>query len=245
MWNCASILGFGTFRTPTLKAFLLVAIAATTGLSAGQENPRNISHSHRSSGNSEFQEAEALIEKGEFAQAAAIIQRQLEQNPTSVEGYNLLGIAYTDAKDFTRANEAFQQALKLAPNSARTHNNLGNLYVAQNKLDLAEKEFKSVLSTAPTNRDANYNMGLLLMAKGMPIPAIPHFQRVQPQNVETRFNLVRAYLQADKTAEALQQRAHFPPRTSPTSNCISRSAFCWLVQSNTSRRNWNWNRPTP
>lgn len=142
MWNCASILGFGTFRTPTLKAFLLVAIAATTGLSAGQENPRNISHSQRSSGNSEFQKAEALIEKGEFAQAAAIIQRQLEQNPTSVEGYNLLGIAYTDAKDFTRANEAFQQALKLAPNSARTHNNLGNLYVAQNKLDLAEKEFK-------------------------------------------------------------------------------------------------------
>ena len=143
MWNCASILGFGTFRTPTLKAFLLVAIAATTGLSAGQENPRNISHSQRSSGNSEFQKAEALIEKGEFAQAAAIIQRQLEQNPTSVEGYNLLGIAYTDAKDFTRANEAFQQALKLAPNSARIHNNLGNLYVAQNKLDLAERSSKA------------------------------------------------------------------------------------------------------
>jgi tetratricopeptide (TPR) repeat protein len=202
MWDCASILGFRTFRRPALKVFLVVAMAANALASFSQERTSNIDRRH--SGTPVFQEAQSLIEKGDFAQAAGILQRQLEQDPSSVEGYNLLGIAYTDAKDFEHADEAFQRALKLAPNSSRTHNNLGNLYVAQNKLDLAEKEFKTVLSAAPTNRDANYNMGLLLLAKGTPAAAIQHFQRVQPQNVETRFNLIRAYLQADKIAEALQ-----------------------------------------
>jgi tetratricopeptide (TPR) repeat protein len=46
-------------------------------------------------------------------------------------------------------------------------------------------------------------LGLLLLAKGKPLAAIQYFQRVHPLTVETRFNLVRAYLQAGKTAEAL------------------------------------------
>jgi len=60
------------------------------------------------------------------------------------------------------------------------------------------------LSVSPANRDANYNLGLLLLAKGSAAAAIPHFQRVRPQTAESQLNLVRAYLLADKTAEALK-----------------------------------------
>ncbi len=98
-----------------------------------------------------------------------------------MEGYNLLGIVCTGEKDYDRALDAFQQALKLAPDSTKTHNNLGNLYVTQQKLDLAEKEFTRVLRLVPANRDANYNLGLLLLARGAPVAAIQHFQRVHPQ----------------------------------------------------------------
>ena len=41
----------------------------------------------------------------------------------------------------------------------------------------------------PGNREANYNLGLVLMAQRLPAEAIPHFQRVRPANVPTRFNL--------------------------------------------------------
>jgi tetratricopeptide (TPR) repeat protein len=153
---------------------------------------------------SSFHQAEELIQKGLFPQAVDILESELKDSPRSVEAYNLLGIAYAGEKNYQRASDSFQLALKLAPNSTRTHNNLGNLYVQQQKLDLAEKEFQRVLSIAPTNRDANYNLGLLLLARGAPGAAIRHFQRVRPANVETRFNLVRAYLQANKTADALQ-----------------------------------------
>ncbi len=153
---------------------------------------------------SPLQQAEELIQQGRFDEAKKLIEEQLHLNPSSVEAYNLEGIIYTDEKDYVRAIDAFQKALKLAPNSTKTHNTLGNLYVTQQKLDLAEEEFKKVLDIAPANRDANYNLGLLLLAKGEPVAAIQHFQRVHPATIETRFNLVRAYFQTGKTAEALQ-----------------------------------------
>jgi tetratricopeptide (TPR) repeat protein len=152
----------------------------------------------------QFQEAEELLRQGLIEQAKEKMQQALERNPSSVEGYNLLGIICSDQKDFTSALEAFQQALKLDPNSTRTRNNLGSVYVAQEKPDLAEKEFRTVVRIDPANRDGNYNLGLVLMAKGQPAEAISHFQRVRPGNVETRFNLIRAFLQAHRPTEGLK-----------------------------------------
>src|SRR5713226_3701684 len=71
------------------------------------------------------------------------------------------------------------------------------------------KEFRTVLRLAPANRDGNYNLGLVLMAKGLPAEAISHFQRVRPANVETRFNLIRAFFQARRTAEGLKVATEF------------------------------------
>src|SRR3984893_5881444 len=149
-------------------------------------------------------EAETLLDQGQLEEAKKKILEELGRDPKSVEGYNLLGIVYSDEKDYTDALDAFQYALKLSPSSSSTHNNLGNLYVAQHKLELAEKEFTAVLRLDPANRDANYNLGLVLMAQGAPGKAILHLQRVRPTNPETRFNLTRAYLRAGRTAEGLK-----------------------------------------
>ena len=151
-----------------------------------------------------LQDAGALIQQGQFEQARKILEEQVALDPSNVEAYNLLGIVCTNQKDFDRAADAFQHALKLAPEATKIQNNLGNLYVAQKKFDLAETEFKNVLRVSPSNRDANYNLGLVLMAKGTPVAAIQHFQRVHPVTIEVRFNLIRAYLEAGKTSEGLQ-----------------------------------------
>jgi len=156
---------------------------------------------------SDFQQVEALMQQGRLDEAKARIQDDLRRDPSNVEAYNLLGIIESDQQDYVSADEAFQAALKLAPTSAKTHNNLGNVYVSQKKLDLAEKEFRTVLRLDPGNQDGNYNLGLLLMAKGSPAEAIPHFERVRPASVATRFNLIHAYLQTNRTAEALRMAA--------------------------------------
>jgi tetratricopeptide (TPR) repeat protein len=152
-------------------------------------------------------EAQALVSEGQVAEAQRKIQEELQQNPGNAEAYDLLGVISVSEKNYAGALEAFQHALKLEPNSTRTRNNVGNVYVAQGKFDLAEQEFRTVLRAAPANRDANYNLGLLLLAQGAPAKAILHFQRVRPANLETKFNLTRAYLQAGQTTEGLKSAA--------------------------------------
>ncbi len=193
-------------RRPGLGLIFALAIVSFFGAgSAAQQSPPVRSAARPvSKAPSPFLEAETLLRQGSVAEAKVKIEEQLKLNPSSVEGYNLLGIAYGSEKDYDNALEAFQHALKLDPDSARTHNNLGNVYVAQEKFDLAEKEFGQVLRVDPGNREANYNLGLVLMARRLPAEAIPHFQRVRPADVATRFNLVRAYFQAGHTAEGLR-----------------------------------------
>ncbi len=151
-----------------------------------------------------LQSVKTLVQQGHLEEAKTKVLEELQQNPSSVDGYNLLGIIESEQQDYSNALAALQKALQLAPNSTKTHNNLGNVYLAQKKFDLAEKEFRTVLRLDPGNRDGNYNLGLLQMAKGSPAEAIPYFERVRPKDLETRFNLIRAYLQSKRTAEALR-----------------------------------------
>ena len=153
---------------------------------------------------SAFAEAETLLNQGSVEEAKKEIREQLALNPSSVEGYNLLGIIYSGEKNYPAALDAYQHALKVDPDSTSTHNNLGNLQVNEGRLDLAEQEFRKVLQLDPANRDGNYNLALVLMAKGSPAEAIARLQRVHPPSLETRFNLIRAYLQAGRTAEGLK-----------------------------------------
>jgi tetratricopeptide (TPR) repeat protein len=151
-----------------------------------------------------FQQVELLIQQGHLDEAKTKMLAELRANPSSVEGNNLLGIIDASQQDYPDALAAFQKALTLAPNSTKTRNNLGNVYVATQKLDLAEKQFRAVLRLDPVNRDGNYNLGVLLMAKGTPSEAIPYLERVQPANIETSFNLIRALLQSERTAQAIR-----------------------------------------
>ncbi len=189
-------------RTCILTAFVFLPLCQAHAAQHQASQKQSSQRSSKTSAN--YQQIETLVQQGHLDEAKAKIQEELQRSPSSVDGYNLLGIIESDQQDYAGALEAFQHALKLAPNSAETHNNLGNVYVAQKKIDLAEKEFRSVLRVEPRNRDANYNMGVLLMARGSPAEAIPLFERVRPANLATSFNLIHAYFQSERTAEALR-----------------------------------------
>jgi len=151
-----------------------------------------------------FQQEQELLRQGHLDEAKAGMLEELKRDPSSVDGYNLLGIIEADAQNYSGAIAAFQKALQLAPHSTKTLNNLGNVYVAQNMPDLAANEFQTVLRLDPANRDAQYNLGLLLLTKGSAAEAIPHLERVRPQDTQTRLNLIRAYLGAKRAADGLR-----------------------------------------
>ena len=183
-----------------LSLFLIAASDAGAIAQQPQKQPSSPS-------STEFRDVEVLLQQNKLAEARALVEEDLKQHPSSVEGRNLLGIIAANQQDDATALAAFNQALRLDPKSTRTLNNLGNVYVAEKKLDLAERQFRTVLRLDPANRDANYNLGVLLLSKGEAQQAILHFERVRPPNLPTSFNLIRAYLQTKRTADALRMAA--------------------------------------
>src|SRR6266542_1994409 len=149
-------------------------------------------------------QAKILFQEGRLAEADTAIADYLRLHPSSVDAYNLLGIIRSNERNYPAALDAFQHALTLDSRSTKTHNNLANLYASAGKNELAEAEFRKTLAIAPSDRDANYNLALLLMEKGSPVTAISYFQRVRPATLESRLNLVRAYLRANQITEGLK-----------------------------------------
>ena len=155
----------------------------------------------QNSSSTPFHEAQSLFEQHRLAEARTEALEQLKAHPTA-DGYNLLGIIESSQQDFPAAIESFEHALRLKPGLPKTLNNLGNAYAAQRQWDLAEREFRAALRTDPASADANYNLGVLLLMKGSSAEAIPHLQLVHTP--QAQMNLVRAYLQAHRTADALR-----------------------------------------
>ena len=174
-------------------------------VASGQTSTAQNATAQSANEKSPFPRIEQLIRQGSLDRAKTEIQEQIARQPNSVEAYNLLGIICVEQKDFPCAQDAFQHALQLRPGSAPARNDLGNVYVAEGKADLAAKEFRTILRSDPANRDANYNLGLLLLSQNQASQALLHLERVHPANMATRLNLIRAYLQAGKTAEGLRE----------------------------------------
>jgi tetratricopeptide (TPR) repeat protein len=150
-----------------------------------------------------FRQAEQLLQNGSPDQAREKVEQALKLNPRSAEGFNLLGLIYGQEKKYALAADAFQKALRIKPRSTEIHNNFGNTYLLEQKFDAAEKEFRASLSLDPANRDANYNLGMALLSERRSKEAIRYFERVHPPDAGTLLNLVRAYLQAGETKEAI------------------------------------------
>ncbi len=191
-------------RARWARAIALGVILSSAMGSIAQQKPANSS--------ADFKEAEALIQQRRFAEAKTETLEQIKRHPSSVEGYNLLGMIQVNQRDYAAAIGSFEKALQLNPRSTKTHNNLGSLYVAEQQLDSAEKEFGTALRVDPADSEANYNLGVLLMMKGSPAAAIPHFERVHPASTEVSVNLIRAYFQTRRTADALRAATELSQR---------------------------------
>ena len=154
-----------------------------------------------------FAEAQQALDRGDLASALLDVQKGLRDQPRSVTGLNLLGIALAQQGKNERALEAFKTALNINPRFVATRNDLGKLYLVLKQPELAELQFRAALREAPADRDANYSLGVLLLSRGRASEAVRCFRRIQPPDPDTLFNLVRAYLNAGETGAGLRTAA--------------------------------------
>jgi tetratricopeptide (TPR) repeat protein len=196
--KAASVQGGIYSRAHAVLACILVVVLSPIA------SPAAVAQQKSSKAPDDFAQPAMLAQQGRFAEAKTATLEVLEHHPSSIEGYNLLGIIETNQQDYAGALLAFKKALQIAPNSVKTYNNIGNVCVAMKDPVSAEKAFRTGLRLDPANQDGNYNLGVLLMMEGKQAEAIPHFQKLPEQNLAGRFNLVRAYCETKRVQDALR-----------------------------------------
>jgi tetratricopeptide (TPR) repeat protein len=197
----------GRVESGAAVALIAISFFAARGIAGQQAAPDKPASGPATETPTPFADAEALLRQGQLENARTKIQEELRQNPSSAEGYSLLGLVYTEEKNYGEALAAFEQGLKFNAKSSGIRNDMGNVYVAQGKIDLAEKEFREAVRLNPADNDGNYNLGLVLLAKKHPAEAIPYLQRIRPQTIASRMSLARADLEAGKPTDGLKAAA--------------------------------------
>jgi tetratricopeptide (TPR) repeat protein len=85
-------------------------------------------------------EGQALIERGQYAEAIERLKTATSLLSTNAQAWNYLGLAYHQAGQPNDAADAYKKAMALDQNLVEVHYNLGCLWLEQNRPDLAKAE---------------------------------------------------------------------------------------------------------
>lgn len=107
-----------------------------------------------SGGETPLAEGMARMKEGRFFEAAAVLRRAVEENPSDETGWRLLGGALASAGDPEGAIAAFEQAVALAPASARNYYNLAVGLQAAGRDTAAIRHLEQALALEPNYAQA-------------------------------------------------------------------------------------------
>jgi tetratricopeptide (TPR) repeat protein len=189
-----------------LPARLLLPL--TLAVAAAAQQPRPVAPAFRSS----FQQAYLSFQAGQFADAAARLEKLQVESPRNFDVHELLGLTYAAEKDNTKAVEELRVAARLSPASVSARNNLATSLIHAGRPDEAEAEWRAALAADPADYTANRNLARLYLQQARLQPAIPLLekaQKIHPEALDNGYDLALAYemqgqyTQAHDTAEAL------------------------------------------
>jgi Flp pilus assembly protein TadD len=100
------------------------------------------------------------------AEALAMLEGAVAEDPSAWRAWNALGSEYDSRRDFTRAETAYDHALSGSNGAASVINNRGFSRLLQGRLDEAVTDFVAALAKKPDLAAARTNLRLALAMKG-------------------------------------------------------------------------------
>jgi tetratricopeptide (TPR) repeat protein len=158
--------------------------------------------------------AEIFEVQGRYPEAAAEYRKAIGKNPSAVNLHFRLGRALlmqSHSVDALReARHEFEAELKLNPGDAAAEYEVGQILLTENKPEEAMARFERALALAP-----DFTEALLALAKERANrkhydDAIQFLERavhLQPANESAHYNLMLAYRNAGRAADALREKA--------------------------------------
>ena len=184
-------------------ALLGGALGATQSLAQN----RSAVSKHDQELNREFQTSVAQYDAGHLAEAAAQLEKLLEQVPESFEAHELLGMVYAGESQDQLANQHLQSAVRLKPTSAAARTNLAAVLIRLGDVRGAQQQLKKAVALEPRNYDANHNLGEIYIKQGKLAEAVPFLkqaEQINPPSYDNGYDLALAYLLTNRPDPARQ-----------------------------------------
>lgn len=124
-----------------------------------------------------FQQALALHQKGQGAQAQALYEAILKDQPRHCDALHLLGVIAYDARDFHKAVELIGKAIDICQNNAAFYSNRGNALKELKQFDAAIASYDNAIALKPDFAQAYYNRGNALKELKQPEAAIASYNK--------------------------------------------------------------------
>lgn len=147
-----------------------------------------------------------FTQRGQFDEAAIVLERALKKDPFNAETYNTLATALIQKKQFERAEELLNTALSIRPEYVASHVNLGLLHILTKKYDLALEHLLTALPQMPNNSAVQNNIAICYMRLNRHDEAqirLEELIRRDPKHVGAYFNLAMTYSLRNDTTNAI------------------------------------------
>jgi len=138
---------------------------------------------------------------GHYEKALELFEKCIEIDPEFTEGYNNLGLTFTELDMEERATEAFKKAIELNPDLAATYNNLGYVFYRIGSLQEAVEMYQEAICRSKDNGSAYTNLGNAYYKLERIEEAIEAWQKaveIDPSNEKARRNLKRFHAETVK-----------------------------------------------
>jgi tetratricopeptide (TPR) repeat protein len=157
--------------------------------------------------------AEIFEVQGRYSDAVAEYRKAIEKNPAAVNLHFRLARALLmqshAGEASNEAREQFAAELKLNPNDAVAEYEIGQILVAENQPQEAAPRFERALALAPDFAEALLAVARLRSEAKRYDDAIQLLERavrLQPENESVHYNLMLAYRNVGRPADALREK---------------------------------------
>lgn len=158
--------------------------------------------------------AEVFETQNKYPEAIAEYRKAIAKNPKAIDLHYRLGRALMaqshDASALNEAREAFVNELTLNPYDAGAEYQIGQIFASQSKTPEATAHFERAAELRPDFPEALIAVAKArLAAKRYPeaISLLERAVRLQPRSEAAHYNLMLAYRNAGRTADAQREKA--------------------------------------
>jgi tetratricopeptide (TPR) repeat protein len=217
--------------TPALCCLSATQLAGQTPPDAGSKTPQGTTQKLRNPLNDLLDEAQAALDKKDYAAAIPPLQKFLAEKPDVVYAHFQLAYAYTALKRLDEAQSEYEKCVALNPKMAEAQLNLG-LLLLEKEPAAAVAPLRKVVELAPGQSRPRYLLGLAQERSGDLRGALESFEGasgLDPTDVPTLIELGRMYLKINRPAEAegkfraaLEQDAKSPEALQGLAVCLDK-----------------------